>query len=143
MKTKPNILVIVSDHHHWRMAGYLGHPHVRTPALDALAAGGAVFTNAYCNSPVCGPARSCYMSGKYNFEIGHWANGVPVPADLRTWAQRLAEAGVVSTLLGKIDFPGKLEGAGFADYRLSCRRGGLITTDGRDLTADKAAYGYE
>ena len=52
----PNVLVIVSDHHHWRMAGYLDHPHVKTPALDALAADGAVFTQAYCNNPVCGPA---------------------------------------------------------------------------------------
>lgn len=119
---KPNVLVIVSDHHHPRMTGYLGHPHVKTPALDAIAADGAVFTNAYCNNPVCGPARSCYMSGKYNFEIGHWSNGVPVPVDLRTWAQRVGDAEVESALLGKIDFPGELEGAGFAGYRLSCRR---------------------
>lgn len=119
----PNVLVIVSDHHHWRMTGYLDHPHVQTPALDSLAADGAVFTNAYCNNPVCGPARSCYMSGLYNFEIGHWSNGVPVPADLRTWSQRVAEAGVESTLLGKIDFPGVLEGAGFENYRLKCPRG--------------------
>lgn len=119
---RPNILLIVSDHHHPRMAGYLGHRHVRTPNLDALAAGGAVFTRAYSNCPVCGPARSCYMSGRYNFEVGHWSNGVPVPGDLMTWARRLQEAGIESTLLGKIDFSGEMEGAGFARYRLSCRR---------------------
>ena len=120
--SEPNVLVIVSDHHHWRMTGYLGYPHVQTPALDGLAADGAVLTNAYCNNPVCGPSRSCYMSGLYNFEIGHWSNGVPVPADLRTWSQRVAEAGVESTLLGKIDFPGEFEGAGFSNYRLTMER---------------------
>ena len=120
---QPNILVIVSDHHHPQMAGYLGHPHVRTPNLDALAAGGVAFTRAYCNCPVCGPARSCYMSGRYNFEIGHWSNGVPVPENLPTWSKRLDAAGFDTTLLGKIDFPGKLEGAGFRNVRLSCRRG--------------------
>jgi choline-sulfatase len=119
---KPNILVIVSDHHHPRMAGYLGHPYLRTANLDALAAGGVAFRRAYCNCPVCGPARSTYMSGKYVFETGHWSNGVPVPADLTTWAQRVAQAGIESALLGKIDFPGPLECAGFAHCKLSCRR---------------------
>lgn len=50
--SSPNVFVIVSDHHHRRMAGDLDHPHVKTPALDSLAADGAVFTNAYCNNPV-------------------------------------------------------------------------------------------
>ncbi len=50
-----NILFICSDQHHAGVAGYAGHPMVRTPHLDRLARSGAVFTHCYSNSPVCVP----------------------------------------------------------------------------------------
>ena len=47
----PNILLIMSDEHAPMYSGPYGHPLVKTPHLDRLAADGVTFTNAYCNSP--------------------------------------------------------------------------------------------
>lgn len=120
--TPPNILVICSDEHHPLMSGYLGHPHVQTPNLDALAADGTRFTNAYCNSPVCTPSRMSFMTGKYASEVGSWFLHIPLDPEEMTWSRRLKEAGVASTMLGKLDLCGDYQDAGFSDYRILKRR---------------------
>ena len=53
-----NFLFICSDQHNRAMTGCYGHPLEVTPNLDALAARGTRFTNAYTNSPICMPARA-------------------------------------------------------------------------------------
>ena len=62
-KGKPNILMIaIDDQNDW--IGCLGgHPQVKTPNLDALAARGTLFTNAHCQAPLCNPSRSSLMTG--------------------------------------------------------------------------------
>ncbi|TVY07851.1 sulfatase-like hydrolase/transferase [Paenibacillus cremeus] len=55
--SKPNIVVICSDQHHPLITGYRGHPYIKTPNLDQLAAEGTYFSNAYSNCPVCTPSR--------------------------------------------------------------------------------------
>ncbi|MBO94797.1 MAG: choline-sulfatase [Opitutales bacterium] len=61
--TKPNILFIaIDDQNDW--IGYLGgHPMVKTPHIDKLAARGTAFTNAHCQSPLCNPSRTSLMTG--------------------------------------------------------------------------------
>lgn len=60
---KPNILFIaIDDQNDW--IGYLnGHPQIKTPNIDALAARGVGFTNAHCQSPLCNPSRTSLMTG--------------------------------------------------------------------------------
>jgi arylsulfatase A-like enzyme len=60
---KPNILMIaIDDQNDW--IGCLGgHPQVKTPHLDALAARGTLFTNAHCQAPLCNPSRASLMTG--------------------------------------------------------------------------------
>src|SRR5688572_25647317 len=53
---RPNILFVLSDQHRHDWLGSAGTVPVRTPNLDALAAGGTRFTRLYCASPVCGPS---------------------------------------------------------------------------------------
>jgi choline-sulfatase len=53
-----SLVYIMSDQHNRRLLGCSGHPTVRTPHLDALAARWARFTNAYTNCPICVPARA-------------------------------------------------------------------------------------
>src|SRR6188768_3169999 len=62
-ETKPNILMIaIDDQNDW--IGCLGgHPQVKTPNLDALAARGTLFTNAHCQAPLCNPSRSSLLTG--------------------------------------------------------------------------------
>ena len=64
-KEKSNIVLIsVDDLNDW--IGVLGgHPQVKTPNIDALAAEGVIFTNAHCQSPVCNPSRASLMTSLY------------------------------------------------------------------------------
>ena len=56
--TKPaNLLFIMSDEHQSRAMGCAGHPIVKTPNMDRMAADGTRFTAAYTASPICVPAR--------------------------------------------------------------------------------------
>ena len=72
-----NLLIIMSDEHTRRMTGCYGHPRVKTPNLDRLAADGVRFDNAYCNFPICVPSRANFLTGRYCHETGHWDNAHP------------------------------------------------------------------
>ncbi len=63
-KSQPNILFLISDDHSGEDLGSTGENRPRTPALDALAAAGARFMNAYALSPQCSPSRSAIMTGR-------------------------------------------------------------------------------
>jgi choline-sulfatase len=62
------------------------------------------------------------MTGKYVHQIGTWWNRVPLDPAEMTWARKLDQHGVETTLLGKIDAPGEHESPGFTRYKLSMRR---------------------
>ena len=119
--SRPNILVICSDEHNASKLGYRNHPLVRTPNLDKLAAEGAHFTRAYCNSPVCIPSRMSFLTGKYVHELGVWLNGVKLPPEETTWADRLAAAGYETSAYGMIGLVGLSEDAGFQDIKTRSR----------------------
>ncbi len=63
--TKPNILFILVDDLGYADLGYTGSKSYESPNVDALAADGMVFTDAYAACPVCSPSRASIMSGKY------------------------------------------------------------------------------
>ena len=55
-----NVLFIMCDQLRWDHMGCAGHPYLRTPNLDALAARGVRFAQAYVQSGICGPSRMSY-----------------------------------------------------------------------------------
>ena len=118
MDRPPNILVVLSDEHTAAAAGWAGHPHVRTPHLDRLAAQGVSFDRAYTNSPMCVPSRLSLMSGRYVHQIGAWDNGVIPGPTCRTWGHHLREAGYTSVIAGRTHFNGPDRLLGF-DKRLT------------------------
>jgi N-acetylglucosamine-6-sulfatase len=62
-RTRPrNIVFILSDDHRWDMMGCAGHPWLRTPGLDRLAAGGARFANAFVTTSLCSPSRATILT---------------------------------------------------------------------------------
>lgn len=65
MSKRPNVLWLMSDQHNASCTGYAGHPDVRTPNLDRIAADGVDFTRGYANNPICSPSRLCFMTGQY------------------------------------------------------------------------------
>lgn len=64
-ESKPNILLINIDDMGWRDVGFMGSEFYETPNLDALAADGMIFTNAYASASNCAPSRACLMSGQW------------------------------------------------------------------------------
>lgn len=70
IRKKPNIVVIVTDDHGIGDVGCYGHPEVRTPNLDRLAASGVRFTQWYANAPVCSASRAAIMTGRYPDRTG-------------------------------------------------------------------------
>lgn len=110
---RPNLLVIMSDQHAPHFSGPYGHPVVRTPNMDRLAAEGVVFDSTYSPSPVCVPARMSFMTGRYVHHTGVWDNGVPLREDAVTWAHRLRAVGYNVALSGKMHFRGHDQLHGF------------------------------
>lgn len=72
--TVPNFLVLMSDNHYYSHLGCYGDPVVKTPAIDQLAARGVMFTNAYCASPSCTPARGAMLAGQDIWRLGQGGN---------------------------------------------------------------------
>jgi len=73
----PNILFLaVDDLNDWTGA-YGGHPDVKTPNIDRLAARGLMFRRAYCAAPACNPSRAALMSGIRPSTSGVYLNAQP------------------------------------------------------------------
>lgn len=99
-----NMLFILSDEHTRDVAGCYGHPIVRTPNLDRLAARGTTFASAYTNSPICVPARAALQTGRYVAETGYWDNAAPYDGRVKGWGHRLSAAGHRTLSIGKLHF---------------------------------------
>ena len=109
-----NLLLLVSDEHRRDAMGCMGHPLVRTPNLDTLAARGTLFANACTPSPMCVPARAALACGDHVHRIGHWDSATPYDGSRRSWMHRLRDAGVETTSIGKLHFRSGEDDNGFA-----------------------------
>jgi uncharacterized sulfatase len=94
-------IVVMTDSQRADMLGCYGHPAMKTPCLDRLAAEGLRFERAYCAQPVCGPARSTLFTGQFPHSTGCWANVMPLGETVRTVGQRLQDRGVHTAYIGK------------------------------------------
>ncbi len=101
-----NLLLIVSDEHNPKAMGFAGHPEVKTPHLDRLAAGGTCFTNATCASPICVPARAALATGLNLFELGHWDNVDAYDGRTPSWHHVVRAAGHEVVSIGKLHYRG-------------------------------------
>lgn len=95
-----NILLIVADQWRGDTLGSVGHPHVRTPNLDALAARGVTFTRHYAQCCPCGPARASLLTGTYMMTHRVVRNGVPLNSRLETLPRLARAAGYEPALIG-------------------------------------------
>lgn len=95
-----NILLIVADQWRGDCLGMLGHPALRTPHLDALAARGTTFLRHFGQSAPCGPARASMLTGLYVMNHRVVANGVPLDARHPNLALELRRGGLDPCLIG-------------------------------------------
>ncbi len=108
-----NVLFIMSDEHSRRVLGAYGNPVVRSPNLDALASGGTLFENAYCNCPICVPSRASFATGRYVHTIGYWDNAFPYRGTPPSWGHRLHDTGHRCDSIGKLHYRGSDDPNGF------------------------------
>ncbi len=109
-----NLLFILSDEHNKRVLGCYGHPMVKTPNLDRLAARGTRFTDAYTNCPICVPARASFATGRYVHQVRCWDNAIAYQGKPASWGHRLMERGHRAVSIGKLHYKeSKPESNGF------------------------------
>ena len=99
--SRPNVLFVLTDDQRYDAMGCASNPRVRTPNIDALAARGTRFENAFVTLSICSPSRAACLTGRYGS-----ANGVTsVPGTLNapraTIAWRLKGAGYKTGVVGK------------------------------------------
>ncbi len=112
----PNIVFIICDQMRGDAMGCVGHPNVRTPNLDRMAAEGTLFERCFVNNPVCLPSRQSTFTGRYPHEHGALTNQGSM---IREWSDTLVDvfqkAGYrigwagknhtyVNNLVGNLDF---------------------------------------
>ena len=115
MSRAPNIVLIMADQLAPQFTGAYGHPVVKTPHMDALAARGTRFDAAYCNAPLCAPSRFSFMSGQLVTRIAAYDNAAEFPATIPTFAHYLRQMGYRTCLSGKMHFVGPDQLHGFEE----------------------------
>ena len=114
---RSNLLFLMSDQHRWDFMGCTGHPLVRTPNMDRLAADGALFDAAYCHWPVCVPSRMSMITGRYPHSHGAIGNAYALGQGEQTIGAYLKTFGYRTAAIGKMHFVDDDQQHGF-DYRV-------------------------
>ena len=125
----PNILWIMADQFKYSAldcmwnsvedAPYITAERNLTPCLDSLAEDGILFTNAYCPSPVCGPARASMKTGKYPPATGMVQNLTPLKEDNQYLPQILRDNGYETGMAGKLHLFPPEKDYGFTERHLA------------------------
>lgn len=113
--SQPDILFLFSDQHARSVSGAYGDPLGATPNLDALAARGVTFDNAYCPSPICTPCRMSLLTGRWPHEQSCWTLDDMLASDLPTYAHALGAAGYRTISIGKMHAIGPDQYHGFTE----------------------------
>ena len=101
---KPNVLFVICDDLNCDIGSY-GHPQVKTPNIDRLAARGVRFDRAYCQYPLCGPSRASFMTGLYPDQTLIHRNAIYIRERLpnvKTMSEHFRDNGYFATRIGKL-----------------------------------------
>ena len=101
MTKRPNFLFIITDQQRADWLGCYGHPVLKTPNIDSIAARGTMFENFHVASPVCMPNRASLLTGRYPSLHGLRYNGCALPTNANTFVNVLADAGYHTAAIGK------------------------------------------
>jgi arylsulfatase len=110
---RPNILLIMADQFRGDCLGAAGHPAVKTPNLDRIAAEGVRFSSAYSCTPTCTPARAALLTGMSPWRhgmLGYGRVGEQYPVEM---PRALRDAGYYTCGIGKMHWHPQRNGHGF------------------------------
>ena len=120
---RPNIILCMADDQGWGEMGYNGHPHLRTPVFDEMAAKGLRFERFYSGAPVCSPTRASVMTGRHPNRSGVFLWNYAIRPEEITIAHLLKRAGYRTGHFGKwhlgavkADSPVNPRACGFDEY---------------------------
>ncbi len=99
--SQPNVVVILTDDQRWDALSCAGHPVLKTPNLDRLAAEGARFANVFVTTSLCSPSRASLLSGLYGHRHGVLNNFTEYPDALPSYPKQLRAAGYETAYFGK------------------------------------------
>ncbi|MBM3784129.1 MAG: hypothetical protein FJW30_07195 [Acidobacteria bacterium] len=123
---KPNLVLVITDDHHWQCLGVAGNPKIETPNMDRLARRGVYFPDFILSTSQCAPCRGILLSGLEGFQSGLDSNGHTAFTHFRgqTVPAQLRQAGYETHLVGKWHVAPLPEACGFAHSPLWLRGGG-------------------
>ena len=114
MNKRPNILLITTDQQRYDTIHVAGIPYIITPNLNWLCDSGVRFTRAYSDCPVCMPARTTILNGKFGFNNAMVDNNDaadPIDPELST-------PGLLTRMVGKAHWPRFRKNYGFEHIEL-------------------------
>src|SRR6266568_2809798 len=97
--TRPNFLLFITDQHRADYLGCYGHPVLKTPHIDSIAAHGIRFERFYVATPVCMPNRATLMTGRMPSVHGARSNGLPLSLRSNTFVFVLRASGYTATYI--------------------------------------------
>ncbi len=97
----PHIVLVMTDDQGWGQMGYQGHPVLKTPHLDAMAANGLRFERFYAGAPNCSPTRATVMTGRSNDRTGVIDHGYPLRLQEKPLPRAMRSAGYATGHFGK------------------------------------------
>lgn len=155
--TRPNFVLCMSDDQGWGDVGYYGHPHLKTPVLDEMAATGLRFDRFHAAAPVCSPTRASFLTGRHPNRMGVFSWGNEIRPQEVTLAEVLQKEGYTTGHFGKwhlgsvrADSPVSPGNSGFDEWvsspnfyensPLMSHRGKVVSTNGESsmITVDAA-----
>lgn len=125
---KPHIVLVMADDQGWGQMGYMGHPHLKTPNFDEMAASSLRLDRFYAGASTCSPTRASVLTGRSNDRTGVYQHGYPLRLQEKTIAQALKNAGYATGHFGK--------------WHLNGLRGPGVPVLGED-THSPGAFGFD
>jgi arylsulfatase A-like enzyme len=127
------ILFIMCDQLRFDYLGCTGHPSIKTPNIDALAKRGVRFDRTYVQSPICGPSRMSFYTGRYVRSHGSTWNSYPLRVGEMTLGDHLRPLGARTVLCGKTHMRADLEGMERLGIDISSDIGALVAECGFEV----------